>query len=206
MVKVVVADDHPVVREGLVRLLLRSGTIDVMAEASDGHDAVRCIRTLRPDVALVDHEMPGLDGAEVAQTVRDLRTRVLVLSAHVGAGIVERAVRCGAVGYLSKDAGRDEIVRAVHDAAAGRTVRPGGPRPVLGVSTGPAEAPAVRLSAREREVLGHLARGTSVPAMAQQLYLAPSTVKTHVQRLYAKLGVSDRAAAVAVAMRTGLIQ
>ena len=205
-VRVVVADDHPIVREGLVRLLQRSGTVDVVAEVGDGRSALQAIQALVPGVALLDQGMPALTGAEVVSRLRELRlpTRVLMLSAHVEPAAVEHSLRCGAVAHLPKESRREDIVRAVHDAAAGRpVVSPNVERP--GTSDDSA-AGAAMLSPRELEVLRYLSRGFSVPTIAAELFLAPSTVKTHVQRLYAKLEVNDRGAAIASAMRRGLIR
>lgn len=208
-VRVVVADDHPFFRDGVARGLVRSGRIDVVAEADDGRAALEAIRREDPDVALVDYEMPDVDGLGVVRAaVRDgLRTRVLLLSAHTDSAVVYQALQEGAAGYLAKDAKRSEIVDAVLDVARGRTVVPAelaaglaGEIRLRAQSRGPA------LSERERQVLAAFARGLSVPQVAGELYLGVSTVKTHTQRLYEKLGVSDRAAAVAEGMRRGLVE
>lgn len=208
-VRVVVGDDHPLFRDGLVRALSSSDTIEVVAEAPDGVAALTAIRDHRPDVALLDHQMPGLDGAEVAAAVtRDaLPTRVLLVSAHDDPAVVYHALQQGAAGFLSKESTRAEIVSAVLDCAKGRDIV--APRLASGLAVEirrRAEPAGPTLSAREREVLGFIAAGRSIPSIAEELFLAPSTVKTHVQRLYDKLGVSDRAAAVAEAMRRGLLE
>jgi two-component system nitrate/nitrite response regulator NarL len=207
-VRVVVADDHPLFREGVVRALALSGEVNVVGEADDGTSALALIKELRPDVALLDYRMPGMDGAEVAAAVRgsDLPTRVLLLSAHDESAIVYQALQQGAAGFLLKDSTRSEIVKAVLDCASGRdVVAPSLVGGLAGEIRQRAAPAAPVLSAREREVLGLIARGRTIPAIAGELYVAPSTVKTHVQRLYEKLGVSDRAAAVAEAMRQGLL-
>lgn len=203
------ADDHPLLRDGVVRALESSGSVDVVAEADDGTQALELIRTHRPHVALLDYRMPGMDGAQVAAAVlrEELPTRVLLLSAHDEAAIVYSALRDGAAGFLSKDSSRSELIESVLSCARGRDVV--APQLAAGLageirrnresSTTPA------LSPREREVLALIAQGRSIPAMAAELFLAPSTVKTHVQRLYEKLGVSDRGAVVAEAMRRGLL-
>jgi two-component system, NarL family, nitrate/nitrite response regulator NarL len=208
-VRVLVADDHPFFRDGVTRGLVQSGRIEVVAEVADGRAALAAIRAEAPDVALVDYEMPDVDGLGVVKAVvRDgLSTRVLLLSAHTESAVVFQALQEGAAGYLSKDARRAEIVEAVVDVAKGRTVVP--PELAAGLageirmraqSTGPA------LSERERQVLRAFAKGMSVPQVAAELFLGVSTVKTHTQRLYEKLGVSDRAAAVAEGMRRGLVE
>lgn len=208
-VRAVVADDHPLFRDGLVRALTGSGQIEVVGEAANGVEALEMINAHQPDVALVDLQMPGLDGAQVAAAVvRDeLPTRVLLVSAHADSALVYHALQQGAAGYLPKESSRSQIVTAVLDCAAGRDVVP--PELASGLAAEirrRAEPTGPTLSAREREVLKLIADGGSIPAIAKMLFLAPSTVKTHVQRLYEKLGVSDRAAAVAEAMRRGLLE
>ena len=161
-----------------------------------------------PDVALLDFRMPGMDGGQVAAAVRsnELPTRVLLLSAHDESAIVYQALQQGAAGFLFKDSTRSEIVKAVLDCARGLDVVAPSLVGGLAAQIRQRAAPmAPVLSAREREVLNRIARGQSIPAIASELYVAPSTVKTHVQRLYEKLGVSDRASAVAEAMRQGLL-
>lgn len=209
LVRVVVGDDHPLFREGVVRALTGSGQISVVAEAQDGAGALALIREHQPDVALLDYRMPELDGTQVAAAVRrdELRTRVLLLSAHDDAAIVYHALAEGAAGFLSKESTRAELVSAVLDCARGRDVVAASLTAGLSGEIRKRAQPAgPSLSTREREVLRMIADGLTVPAMAKQLFLAPSTVKTHVQRLYEKLGVGDRAAAVAEAMRRGLLE
>ncbi|ORJ61774.1 response regulator [Mycobacterium simiae] len=207
-VSVVVGDDHPLFREGVVRALALSGSVNVVGEADDGSQALDLIKKHRPDVALLDFRMPGMDGAQVAAAVRsnELPTRVLLLSAHDESAIVYQALQQGAAGFLLKDSTRTEIVKAVLDCANGQDVLAPSLAGGLAAQIRQRAEPATPvLSAREREVLGRIARGQSIPAIAAELFVAPSTVKTHVQRLYEKLGVSDRAAAVAEAMRQGLL-
>jgi two-component system nitrate/nitrite response regulator NarL len=208
LVRVIVADDHPFFRDGVTRGLTQSGRIKVVGEAETGREALELIRQEQPAVAVVDYQMPDLDGLDVVHAVvRDkLATRVLVLSANTDSAIVFRALEEGAAGYLSKDSRRAELVDAVLRVAAGDTVVP--PELAAGLaqqirmrsgSNGP------QLSERERQVLEGFARGLSIPQLAGELFLGASTVKTHTQRLYEKLGVNDRAAAVAEAMRRGLL-
>ena len=207
-VRVVVGDDHPLFREGVVRALALSGEVNVVGEADDGTQALELIKEHRPDVALLDFRMPGMDGAQVAAAVRsnELPTRVLLLSAHDESAIVYQALQQGAAGFLLKDSTRTEIVKAVLECAKGNdVVAPSLAGGLAAQIRQRAETSAPVLSAREREVLNRIARGQSIPAIAGELFVAPSTVKTHVQRLYEKLGVSDRAAAVAEAMRQGLL-
>jgi two-component system nitrate/nitrite response regulator NarL len=210
LVTAVVVDDHPFFRDGLSRGLTLSGRVKVLAEAGSGREGIEVIRRERPDVALVDYKMPDLDGVDVVHAVvRDqLPTRVLLLSATADDGaIVFRALEEGAAGFLSKEAPRAELIDAVMRAAAGEVVV------VPQAAAGVAEQIRLRsqpsgpvLSKREREVLQGFARGLSVPQVAAELFIGTSTVKTHSLRLYEKLGVSDRAAAVAEAMRRRLLE
>ena len=162
-----------------------------------------------PDVALVDFQMPDMDGAAVVHALRrdGIETRVLLVSAVTDGAVVFRALEEGAAGYLAKDSSRSDIIEAVLTVARGGTVVP------ADLASGLADQIRLRskqeapvLSGREMEVLRGFARGLSIPQLARELYLAPSTVKTHTQRLYEKLGVSDRAAAVAAAMRLQLLE
>lgn len=208
-VTVVVGDDHPVYREGVVRALESSGRAVVVAAVGDGHAALDAIREHGPDVALLDYKMPGVDGIGVAHAVvRDkLGTRVLLLSATTEGSVVYRAIQDGAAGYLSKEADRDDIVAAVMACARGESVLP--PELVTSLATqvrAHAQADTPLLSERERQILRLIADGKSVPAMAEELFLAQTTVKTHIRRMYEKLGVSDRGAAVAFAMRNHLLE
>lgn len=203
MITVAVADDHPVVRAGLVQMLTASGEVEVSGEADDGVGILRIIRRSGPRVVLSDFRMPGLDGAALCRAVRDerLATRVIVLSAYTDPAIVNRCRECGAAGFLGKDAGRGEILAAIRTVARGETAWP----------TPPATSPvsqfaAVSLSSRELEILTAVASGSSAPAIAARMHLSLSTVKTYLQRVYDKLGVNDRGAAVAEAMRRGLLQ
>jgi two-component system, NarL family, nitrate/nitrite response regulator NarL len=208
-VRVVVADDHPLYREGVVRALAASGRVEVVAQAEDGRGALEQIREHAPDVALIDYKLPHLDGVSVVHAVtRDgLATRVLLLSAFTDSGLVYEALQTGASGYLPKEAKRDEIVDAVLACARGETVLPSeltaGLVSEIRVRRG-SDTPV--LTDREREILNMIAAGKSLPDIAKELYLGVTTVKTHVQHLYEKLGVSDRAAAVAEAMRRRLIE
>jgi two-component system, NarL family, nitrate/nitrite response regulator NarL len=208
-VRVVVGDDHPMFRDGVVRALVMSGEVDVVAAADNGKTALELIKEHQPDVALLDYRMPGMDGAEVAAAVRrdELATRVLLLSAHDESAIVYHSLAEGAAGFLPKESSRGEILSAVLSCAKGRDViSPGLAAGLAGEIRRRAEPTGPSLSSREREVLRLIADGLTIPAIAAKLFLAPSTVKTHVQRLYEKLGVGDRAAAVAEAMRRKLLE
>lgn len=208
-VRVVVADDHPLYREGVVRALSASGLIEVVAQVGDGRDALAAIEEQEPDVALLDYKLPSLDGVAIAHAVaRDRRsTRVLLLSAYTESGLVYEALQTGAAGYLPKEARREQIVDSVLACARGETVVP--PEMASGLVSEirmRAEHDGPALTEREREILRLIADGKSLPQIAQELVLGVTTVKTHVQHVYEKLGVSDRAAAVAEAMRRRLIE
>jgi two-component system, NarL family, nitrate/nitrite response regulator NarL len=206
-IRVFVADDHPVFREGLVRAVAARAELELAGEATDGRTTLDAIRLDPPDVALLDLRLPVLDGIAVARAVvrEGIATRIVILSAYDDAELVWSALEAGAAGYLTKDARREEITDGVLAAARGETV--------LAPSLAGALAGEVRrragspvLTTREREALSGLVRGLSAPAIANELVLSTATVKTHLQHLYEKLGVSDRAAAVAEAMRRGLIE
>jgi two-component system nitrate/nitrite response regulator NarL len=208
-IRVFVADDHPVYRDGLIRSIKDRPELELAGEAASGHEALDAIRNGTPDVAILDVRMPGLEGTEVLDALqRDgIETRVVFLSANVEGDVVYRAIAMGAGAYLSKEADRTEIFEAVSRVARGETYVP----PEL--HTRLADQIRLRerdrrpvLTPREREILLLTADGHSAPSIAGQLHLSPATVKTHLQSLYEKLGVSDRAAAVAAAMRQGLLE
>jgi two-component system, NarL family, nitrate/nitrite response regulator NarL len=208
-IAVLIADDHPLFREGLARALGAFPEIRVVAAVGDGRAAVATIRELAPDVALVDLRLPGLDGIAVASAIsRDaLPTRLLILSAYDDESLVYGALEAGAAGYLTKDAPRDEVVEAIHRVAAGETVL--GPALAGGLAhairnRGPARGP--QLTEREREVLTLLVAGRSAPQIASDLVVGVATVKTHLHHVYEKLGVNGAAAAVAEALRRGLVE
>ncbi|OBF54770.1 DNA-binding response regulator [Mycobacterium sp. 852002-50816_SCH5313054-b] len=208
-IRVVVADDHPLTRQGIVRALNASGKIEVVAEVADGRAALSAIRELQPAVALLDYRMPDLDGLAVIHAVtRDgLPTNVVLLSAFDDSSMVYQALAEGASGYVTKESDSDEIVAAVLKCASGTgylsSQLAGG---LTDEVKRRAKGDAALLTARESEVVRMMADGLSVPQIALRLHLAASTVKSHVQNLYEKLGVSDRGAAVAEAMRRRLVE
>ncbi|NUS64133.1 MAG: response regulator transcription factor [Saccharothrix sp.] len=201
--RVVIVDDHPVVRDGLRGMLASAGDVDVVGEAADGAEAVTVVRALRPDVVLMDLRMPGVDGVTAIERLRGCPTRVLVLTTYDTDSDVLPAIKAGATGYLLKDTPRDELFRAVRSAARGEAVlSPSVATRLVGQVRQPVAEP---LSDREVEVLGLIARGSTNREAAAKLFISEATVKTHLVHVYAKLGVKDRAAAVAVAYERGLL-
>jgi two-component system, NarL family, nitrate/nitrite response regulator NarL len=209
-VTVLVADDHPLFREGIARAVRERPDLELVAELSDGRAALECIRATSPSVAVVDLRLPELDGVAIANAVtRDgLPTRVLVLSAFTDPRLVYEAMAAGAAGYFSKDADRDAVLDAIAAVARGESrVEPGLQTALFDELRGRAhDDDRPRLTPREREILGLMADGLSAPAIGKRLYVATATVKSHQARIYEKLAVSDRAAAVAEAMRRGLLE
>jgi two-component system nitrate/nitrite response regulator NarL len=208
-ISVLIADDHPLFRQAIARVIAERQDLELVAETSDGRAALEQIRALKPDVAVIDVRMPELDGSDVLLALREeeLPTNVVFLSAFLDSKTVYDAVAAGANAYLSKEAETDEIVAAILAAARGETIL--GPE----VQTGLAEQIRIReesearprLSEREHEVLKLIAQGLSAPEIGERIHLSTATVKTHLQHLYEKLGVSERAAAVAEGMRRGLV-
>lgn len=212
--RVIVADDQAVVREGIVMLLGLLPGIDVVGAAKDGEEAVALVGELAPDVVLMDLRMPRCDGVEATRRIRERypSTQVVVLTTYADDDSLFPALRAGARGYLTKDAGGDEIVKAVRDVMAGDAgLAPGVQRRLLErVSAVPAvperEAVPDGLTARETEVLSLVAEGLSNHEIARRLHIGPATVKTHINNIFAKSGVRDRAQAVRYAYQHGLIQ
>ncbi|VTR76778.1 response regulator [Cellulomonas hominis] len=203
-VRVLVADDHPVVRSGLAGLLSVEPDIEVVGEVADGAAAVEAARALTPDLVLMDLRMPVLDGAAAtARIVAEVPgVRVLVLTTYETDTDILRAVEAGATGYLLKDTPREQLVAGVRAAARGESaLSPSVASRLVQQVRGEAD----RLTARELEVLAGVARGLSNAAVGRELFIAEATVKTHLLRAFAKLGVDDRTRAVTVAMQRGLL-
>jgi DNA-binding NarL/FixJ family response regulator len=215
VINVLIADDHPVVRSGLAGMLAAEPDLNVLGEAENGEQAVAMAAALRPDVVLMDLRMPGTDGA--AATARLSReqpdVRVLILTTYDTDTDILRAVEAGAIGYLLKDASRSELADAVRAAARGETVL----APAAAASlrsrvrtqvggSAPVRPPSPALTAREVQVLELVAEGRTNAEVGKALYIGEATVKTHLLRVFGKLGVDDRTAAVTAAMRLGLLQ
>ncbi|OMG09579.1 DNA-binding response regulator [Actinomyces naeslundii] len=217
-VRLLVVDDHPVVRSGIVGMLSGEPDLQVVGQAADGAEAIALTAELVPDVILMDLRMPGLDGVEATRRIsaRPDAPRVVVLTTYDTDGDILRAVEAGAIGYLLKDSPREDILAAVLSAAVGRsTLSPAVTTRLVGAARGTgrgadgslcrAEAP-VSLSPRERQVLQAASRGLSNNQIGAELYITEATVKTHLLRAYAKLGVDSRTAAVTEALRRGLLE
>lgn len=202
-IRLIVVDDHPIVRDGLRGMFTGEPGFEVVGVAGDGARAVSLAEELRPDVILMDLRMPGTDGVTAIRRLaeRGSTARILVLTTYDTDSDVLPAIEAGATGYLLKDAMPEELVRAVRAAARGEAVL----SPSVATRLiGQVRAPSDPLSARELEVLALIARGSTNREAASRLFISEATVKSHLLHIYAKLGVKDRAAAVAVAFERGL--
>jgi len=205
-VRVLLADDHLVVRAGLRAMLDPVPDLEVVGEAGDGAEALSLAGSLRPDVVLMDLRMPGTDGVTATARLREQHpgVSVLVLTTYDTDADILRAIEAGATGYLLKDATRDELLGAIRSAAAGRSILASGVASrLLGRMRGPAPA---TLSAREIEVLELVARGRTNKEIARRLHLSEATVKTHLLHVFSKLQVEDRTQAVTTALEAGVIR
>ena len=210
-IRVLIADDHAVVRQGLRTFLELQDDIDVVADACDGEEAVAAALDDRPDVVLMDLVMPGVDGIEATRRILRERpgTRVIALTSFLDDDKVLPAVRAGAAGYLLKDVEPGELVRAIHTVNdGGALLHPAVTARLLREMTedGPDTESDAGLTAREREVLGLVARGLPNKLIARELGIAEKTVKAHVSSILAKLGVSDRTQAALLAVRRGWVE
>ncbi|MFD3842431.1 response regulator [Streptomyces sp. NPDC058642] len=205
-IRILLADDHLVVREGLAAILATQPDFLVVGEAAGGAEAVRQVTSLAPDVVLMDLQMPGMDGTTATAAIRAAHpeVQVVVLTTYDTDADITAAIDAGAVGYLLKDAGRHELCEAVRTAArGGAALSPTVAAKVLAHLRGDRGA---GLSGRELEVLSALARGQSNKQIARALRLSEATVKTHLLHIYAKLGVADRTGAVTAALSQGIIR
>jgi len=204
MIRVLVADDHPVVRGGIVALLAAADDIEVVGEAVDGQEAVDKALALRPQVVLMDLRMPRLDGDEATARIlaADPGIRVVVLTTYESDASILTAIEAGASGYLLKAAPQEEILEGLRSVARGEVALAPS---IAALLVRRVKTPAVTLSARETEVLGLVAQGLSNPAIAKRLFLGEATVKTHLLHAFEKLEVNDRTRAVTKAMELGLL-
>ena len=209
MIKIIIADDHGVVAEGLKHVVEAQADMEVVALAVDGREAVRQARDLRPDVVLMDLSMPELNGADATRAIleRDPKCRVIVLSMYSEREYVRRALKAGAAGYVVKRSAAKEVVDAIRAVHAGqRYLSPRVADVVLDDYTGEErDDPLARLSAREREVLQLLAEGHTGAQIAQRLSLSQKTVETYRARLVEKLGIRDVAGLVRFAIQRGIV-
>jgi NarL family two-component system response regulator LiaR len=208
-IRVLIVDDHAVVRKGVRALLGTEDGIEVVSEASDGREAVARFEDLRPDVILMDLVMPGMDGVEAIRQIRqsDPDACVLVLTSFGSDDKLFPAVKAGALGYLLKDASPDELIQAIRDAARGHSVlNHAVARRLLSEFTDerPTRSPAEPLTEREIEVLREVARGLSNDRIAERLYISEATVRTHVSSILFKLNLSNRTQAALWALREGI--
>jgi DNA-binding NarL/FixJ family response regulator len=208
-VRVVLADDQPLVRSGLRVLISDAPGITVVGEAGTGAEAVRLAADVRPDVVVMDLRMPGMDGIEATRRIKDAAptTKVILITVDESRGAVSEAIQAGVSGYLLKDATPDALVDAARNAVEGNAViHPHLTKTFIEEANTASDEPrATPLSKREREILQKVADGATTRQVASDLGISPHTVKTHLERIFEKLGANDRAQAVAIAIRTGIV-
>ena len=211
-ITVVLADDHPLIRQGLRNLLEAEGAFTIIAEAADGLKVVDLVERLRPDVLLLDVMMPGLNGLEITRQLvqRSLKTRIIILSMHANETYVLEALRYGAHGYILKDASPAEVVEAVREVSAGRRYlgRSLSDRAIAAYAEKAQQAPAdpyETLTTREREILQLAAESSSTTEIATRLGISPRTVETHREHLMRKLGLQSQTDLIRYALRRGIL-
>jgi DNA-binding NarL/FixJ family response regulator len=210
-IRALIVDDHPVTREGLrTALELSEGQVVVVGEAASGEEAVERAREFTPDVVFMDVRMPGMDGIEATRRIREAApgTKVILITIDESRGAISEAIQAGVSGYLLKDASADTLVDAAKNAIEGNAVI----HPHLTKTfieevrlVEPTEGGPTPLSKREREILQKVADGSTTRQVANELGISPHTVKTHLERIFEKLGANDRAQAVAMAIRQGIV-
>ena len=206
-IRVMIVDDHAVVRSGLAAFLLAFDDLELVAEAGSGEQALRLCETAHPDVVLMDLVMPGMDGAATTRALREKypHLQVIALTSFKEQELVQTAMQAGAIGYLLKNVGVDELADAIRAAIAGRpTLAPEAAQALIRAARQP-ETPYYNLTDREKEVLALMVEGLSNPEIAERLVVSRSTVKFHVSRLLSKMGVSSRTEAVAVALQNKIL-
>jgi NarL family two-component system response regulator LiaR len=207
-IRVVIVDDHEMVRTGLATFLRVLGDLELVGEAGSGEEAVQVCEQLQPDVVLMDMVMPGIDGATATRGVRERcpETKVIALTSFPQEDLVQRALEAGATGYLLKNVSAAELAAAIRAARAGKpTLAPEAAQALIQRATRPAP-PGHDLSARERDVLALMRQGLSNRAIAERLIISPSTADFHVSNILGKLGVSSRTEAVALAVQHHIVE
>jgi len=206
-IRVMLVDDHPMVRRGLATILKVFDDMQLVGEAEDGEAAIKLCAKLLPDVILMDLSLPGMDGAAATQVIRQQfpQTQILVLTSFKEGKVIKQALAAGAIGYLLKDVSADDLVRAIRSAYKGRaTLSPAAAQALVEESNLP-PAPGLDLTEREREVLALMIEGLNNTQIAGRLTVSPSTIKSHVSNILAKLGVASRTEAASLALRAGIV-
>ena len=209
-IRILIVDDHPVTREGLHSALDLEDGVEVVGESASGEEAVEVSTTLKPDIVFMDVRMPGMGGIEATKAIRQTSpdTRVILFTVDESRASISEAIQAGVSGYLLKDASAEELVKAARLAMEGKAViHPQLTRAFIEEVQFADKRPDVpALSAREKEILQKVAYGATTKEVAHDLGISPHTVKTHLERIFEKLGANDRAQAVAIAIRSGLVE
>jgi two-component system, NarL family, response regulator DegU len=206
--KVLIVDDHPVTRQGLRSALASSKEVEVVGEASNGDEAIEAVKKLQPEIVFMDVRMPGMSGIEATKEIREAvpDTKVILFTVEESRAAIADAIRAGVSGYLLKDVSAGELIQAAKLALEGKAViHPTLTRAFIEEVQYVEQRPETPLSRRESQILQKVAYGATTKEVAHDLQISPHTVKTHLERIFEKLGANDRAQAVAIALRKGLV-